>query len=104
VRVSGQTVRKNVIYGVYAFFFLYLGLILATMVVVATGGYDLITSITAALATLGNIGPGLALVGPSANYAHFPGYITWWLAFAMLAGRLELYTVLLLFTREFWRR
>jgi len=104
VRVSGQTVRKNVIYGAYAFFFLYLGLIFATMVVVATGGYDLITSITAALATLGNIGPGLALVGPKANYAHFPDYITWWLAFVMLAGRLELYTVLLLFTREFWRR
>ena len=104
VRVSGQTVRKNVIYGVYAFFFLYLGLIFATMVVVAIGGYDLITSITAALATLGNIGPGLALAGPTANYAHFPDYITWWLGFVMLAGRLELYTVLLLFTREFWRR
>jgi len=104
VRVSGQSIRKNVIYGVYAFVFLYLCLIFATMLVVAVGGYDLSTSITAALATLGNIGPGLGLVGPAANYSHFPQGIKWWLSFAMLAGRLELYTVLLLFTREFWRR
>jgi len=104
VHVSGQTIRKNVIYGVYAFFFLYLCLLFLTMLVVASGGYDLVTAITASLATQGNIGPGLGLVGPVGNYARFPDYITWWLSFAMLAGRLELYAVLLLFTREFWRR
>ena len=104
VQVSGQTIRKNVIYEVYAFFFLYLCLLFVTLLVVASGGNDIVTSFTASLATLGNIGPGLELVGPAGNYAHFPDYITWWLSFAMLAGRLELYAVLLLLTRDFWRR
>jgi trk system potassium uptake protein TrkH len=85
-------------------FFTYLCVLFASIVVVAGGGYDLLTSITASLATLGNIGPGLELIGPAANYSHFPAYIKWWLSFAMLTGRLELYTVLLPLTREFWRR
>lgn len=104
VRVSGQIVRKNVIYGVYAFFFLYLIIVFLTFLIVASGGYDILTSITTSLATVGNIGPGLGLVGPSGNYAHFPDYITWWLSLAMMAGRLELYAVLLLLTGDFWRR
>jgi trk system potassium uptake protein TrkH len=44
------------------------------------------------------------MIGPAANYAHFPDFVVWWLSFAMLAVRLELHTVLLLLTREFWRK
>ncbi len=62
------------------------------------------TSFTASLATLGNIGPGLGLVGPTENFGFFPAYVKWWFSFAMLVGRLELYTVLILFTVTFWRR
>lgn len=103
VRVGGQSVRKNVVYSVYAFVFLYLCTLFATFLVVASGGYDIVTSLTATLATLGNIGPGFGLVGPMDNYGHFPDYITAVLSLAMMTGRLEVYTVLLLLTPRFWR-
>jgi len=83
--------------------FLYFAFMIVTFVIVGLGGYDVTTSVTATLANLGNIGPGLALDGPSANYAFFPWWIKLWLSFAMLVGRLEVYTVLVLFTRRFWR-
>jgi len=104
VRVGGQVVRKNAIFSVYAFVFLYLCTLLSAILVVASSGADVVTSVTAALATLGNIGPGLGAVGPMANYGHFPGYVKGYLSFVMMAGRLEIYTVLLLLTRTFWKR
>jgi len=70
---------------------------------VASSGQDLLTSFTAALATLGNIGPGFGAVGPADNFASLPDYVKWFLSFAMLVGRLELYTVLVLFLPAFWR-
>jgi len=101
--VNGKAVRKNVVYDTAALVFLYFAFMIVTFVIVGLGGYDVTTSVTATLANLGNIGPGLALVGPSANYAFFPWWIKLWLSFAMLVGRLEVYTVLVLFTRRFWR-
>lgn len=71
--------------------------------VVTSGGYDLTTSLSSALVTLGNIGPGFAKIGPTQNYAFFPVYIKWVLSAAMLLGRLELYTVLVVFHPRFWR-
>jgi trk system potassium uptake protein TrkH len=103
VRVGGQSVRKNVVYSVYAFVFLYLCTMFVTVLVVASGGYDIVTSLTATLATLGNIGPGFGAVGPVENYGHFPAYIKAVLSLAMMAGRLEIYTVVLLLTPRFWR-
>ncbi|MCM8797017.1 MAG: TrkH family potassium uptake protein, partial [Candidatus Omnitrophica bacterium] len=64
--------------------FLYLMSMIVSTFVVSTGGYDIMTSLTATLATLGNIGPGFALVGPVFNYAFFPDYIKVWLSFIML--------------------
>jgi len=84
--------------------FLYLVAAFVSMLVVASGGYDIVTSLTATMATLGNIGPGLALVGPTCNFSFMPEYIKWWLSFMMLLGRLEVYTVLVLFTSTFWKR
>ncbi len=102
--VDGRPIRKEFVYSVVGFFFIYIFFVLVTTLVVASAGFDLTTSMTTALATVGNIGPGLALVGPMANYAQFPSAVLWWLSFAMLVGRLEIYTVLVLFSREFWRR
>lgn len=62
------------------------------------------TSISTALASLGNIGPGFAMVGPTENYAFFPDHIKWFLSFVMMMGRLEVFTVLILFTPRFWKR
>ncbi len=102
--LDGKRIGKNIVYSITGFFFFYIAFILVTTLVVASANYDVTTSITTALATTGNIGPGLSLVGPMANYQHYPNYVVWWLSFAMLVGRLEIYTVLILFSRIFWRR
>jgi len=102
--VDGQYMKKGIVYDIAAMVYLYLGFVFISTLVVSAGGYDILTSITATLATLGNIGPGFNLVGPAFNYGFFPDWIKLWLFFIMLLGRLEVYTVLLLFTRAFWKR
>ncbi len=104
LRISGKVVPKNTVYAISGFFFLYIAIVLLVTFAVCLSGVDLLSSLTAALATVGNIGPGFGLVGPTKNYAHFIDPIKWLLSFAMLAGRLELYTVLVLFTPMFWKR
>ena len=79
-------------------------MLLAITFVVSLAGGDILTSVTTALATDGNIGPGFGKIGPAENYAFYPDFVKWILSFAMLAGRLELYTVLVLFTPAFWRK
>ncbi|MCD6533797.1 MAG: TrkH family potassium uptake protein [Deltaproteobacteria bacterium] len=103
LRLSGQVVRKNIVYAISGFFFLYITILLIVTFVVSMAGVDLLSSLSTALATVGNIGPGFGIVGPTDNYAHFPDLVKWVLSFAMLAGRLELYTVLVLFTPMFWK-
>ncbi|PKK88888.1 MAG: potassium transporter [Candidatus Wallbacteria bacterium HGW-Wallbacteria-1] len=103
LRIDGTALQKNFIYPVAAFFFLYIMALLFTTLVVASAGYDILTSFSTSLATLGNIGPGFAMVGPTMNYQFFPDYVIWFLSFVMLLGRLELYTVLILLTGKFWK-
>jgi len=102
--INGVTVKKDIVYPIGGFVFFYFGLLLAVTLSVATGGYDILTSFSTALVTLGNIGPGFGKIGPSLNYAFYPAYIKWILSMAMMLGRLEIYTVLVLFTPHFWRR
>lgn len=101
--VNGKPVRKNVVFDAAALVFLYFSIMVVSVLVIGIAGYDITTSLTATLANLGNIGPGLALVGPAANYSFFPWWIKVWLSFIMLVGRLEVYTVLVLFTKSFRR-
>ncbi len=104
LKISETTIRKNIAYAISGFFFLYVTILLAISFVVSLSGQDIVTSVSTALATLGNIGPGFGNVGPTDNYAFFPDYVKWTLSFAMLVGGLELYTVLVLFTPSFWRK
>jgi trk system potassium uptake protein TrkH len=103
LRLGQGTMKKNMVYSISGFFFLYLLMLLITTLVVASGANDLLTSLSAALVTLGNIGPGFGRIGPALNYAFLPDYIKWFLSFAMLVGRLEIYTVLVLLTPRYWR-
>lgn len=105
-RINGVSVKKDFVYTILGFVSLYFMFLLITTAIVATspGDYNLITSFSTALATVGNIGPGFSLVGPTMNYSFFPDYVKWFLSFAMMAGRLEIYTVLILFTPYFWTR
>jgi trk system potassium uptake protein TrkH len=104
IKINGTNVRKDVVYAITGFIFLYVTALLLVTLIVATAGNSVLTSLSTALVTVGNIGPGFGEVGPTENYAFFPPHIKWVLSFAMMLGRLELYTVLVLFTPGFWRR
>jgi trk system potassium uptake protein TrkH len=89
---------------VLGFFLLFILVYVAGVVILTLGGRDLVTAVGATAATLGNIGPGLGEVGPASNYAHLLVWEKWLLMFFMLVGRLEIYTVLVLFLPGAWRR
>lgn len=103
VRVNGKAIQPALINNVLAFIVLYFIITAIGVVVISFLGYDLSSSFGAVAATLGNIGPGIGAVGPAANYAHFPVFGKWFLSFLMLIGRLELFTVLVLFSRTFYK-
>ena len=86
------------------FFLLYMLVYVGGVLILTLGGRDLVTSVGATAATLGNIGPGLGLVGPAGNYAGMMPWEKWLLALFMLIGRLEIFTVLVLFLPGAWRR
>ena len=88
--------REAVVPVVAAFMFAYLFLVLLTALVGALGGSGVLESLTAALGMVGNIGPTFVDLGPTSNYASVPAPVKWWYCFAMLAGRLELYTMFIL--------
>lgn len=104
VRYAGRPVDDEVMSGIFIFFVAYAGLTIATAAVVASAGYDVLTALSASLTAIGNVGPGFGQVGPAENFAHFPGYVKTTLAACMIAGRLEIFTVLVLFSPHFWRR
>ena len=99
-----EPVTDDVMRSVIAFFFAYiLGWVVLSLAVAAFG-VDLVTSASGAAQAIGNVGPGLGeIIGPAGNYSSMPDGAKWLLAFGMLLGRLELFTVLVLFTRTFWR-
>ena len=104
LRLNRMVVRKDIISVITGFVFLYMVSLLTTTVVVAAGGYDILSSFSTALVTVGNIGPGFNLVGPTMNYSFFQDSIKWFLSLAMMMGRLEIYTVLVILTPWFWKR
>jgi len=103
VRISGKSVPTQIISNILAFVVFYMIISIVSTMVMSSMGYDLQTSLGAVAATLGNIGPGIGLVGPAQNYAHIPDFGKWFLSFLMLIGRLELFTVLILFSPTFWK-
>jgi len=104
IRINKKGGRKDIVYAVSGFVFLYAAALLLTTLVVAGAGNDIATSISTALVTLGNIGPGFGKIGPVFNYAFLPEGVKWYLSFIMMAGRLELFTVLILFMPGFWKK
>jgi trk system potassium uptake protein len=103
IRLNGERLRKDIVYAITGFVMLYMVLLLVTTVVVAAAGNDILTALTTALATLGNIGPGFGRIGPALNYAFFPGWLKGYLSIIMMLGRLEIYTVLVLLTARYWK-
>ncbi|MCB9246117.1 MAG: TrkH family potassium uptake protein [Flavobacteriales bacterium] len=104
VRYNGKAVGQKITYNILAFFFIYLGVFLIGTIVMTMYNYDLLTAAGATISSLGNIGPGIGMVGPMYNFSQFPESAKLILAFTMLLGRLELFTILLLFSRHYWRK
>jgi len=103
VKLAGQVVPNNVIYAVLAFAFLYVFAIIIMTLLMTASGLEFITAFSAVIASINNTGPGLNQVGPATTYAVLTDFQTWICTIAMLLGRLELLTVLVVFTRAFWR-
>lgn len=74
------------------------------MIIVSIDGFDIVTTTTSVIATLSNIGPGLEMVGPTGNFSAFSPLSKIVLSFCMLAGRLEIYPMLIMFSPSIWKR
>ncbi len=102
IKVNDKRLTTELSSSITTFVFLYVSVIFLVGGVLTFSGVDIITSMTAAAACVGNVGPGFNLVGPSCNFAFFCAPCKLVLAVAMIAGRLELYTMLVLFSKHFW--
>ncbi|MDR2048967.1 MAG: TrkH family potassium uptake protein [Treponema sp.] len=103
VRLNNKVGRKDVVYGVAGFIFLYLVLAAVSALVVAGSGLNHLTSFSLALISLGNIGLDPGLVEQVAIVAALPDYVKWVLSFVMIAGRLELWAAIVFLSRDYWR-
>jgi trk system potassium uptake protein TrkH len=103
VQLNSKVGRKDVVYGVAGFIFLYFFIVFVATLFTAASGVDMFTSFCAALSILGNVGAGFGGIGPTQNYGFFCDGVKWMFCFLMIAGRLELWTVLVLFSPDFWR-
>jgi trk system potassium uptake protein TrkH len=105
VRVDRKPVSQEVLSSITGFFLLYLLVFLvASLLVMAQENLPIITAISACATTMGNVGPGLGEVGPAGNFSNLSDFTKVILSILMLLGRLELFTVLVLFTPVFWRK
>ena len=104
VRFNRKPVTEHIVYNIIAFFVLYMLLFLIGASVLGILGLDFVSAIGGAASSLGNVGPAFGTLNPLSNFSELPMLGKWWCAFLMLAGRLELFTVLILFTPYFWKR
>lgn len=104
IRIGGKKVSSDVLRTIYIYFIAYVGILIGSVVLVSLDNFDFETTFSAVLTTLGNVGPGMAQVGPMGNFAEFSPLSKLILCFDMLAGRLEIFPFLVLFTAPAWRR
>lgn len=104
VRFNGKAVSPDIISNVQAFFILYMLLVVIGSLALSLLGVDFLTSIGSVASCIGNVGPAINGTGPMSNYAFLPDAAKWILSFLMLVGRLELFTVLVLFSSAFWKK
>ena len=104
IRIGGKKVSSDVLRTIYIYFIAYVGILIGSVVLISLDNFDFETTFSAVLTTLGNVGPGMAQVGPMGNFAEFSPLSKLILCFDMLAGRLEIFPFLVLFTAPAWRR
>ena len=103
-RYNNETVPKGIVFNILAFLVLYILIFVLSSIVLTFLGLDFTSAVGAAASSLGNIGPAIGSVSPVDNFAHLSDAAKWFCSFLMLIGRLELFTVLILFTPYFWKK
>ena len=103
IKLGKKIIDDDVVKATLGFYLFYLFIFILTAIILSTTGLDFITSLTAAAASIGNIGPGLGAIGPSENWGHLTDLSKWLTSFCMLLGRLEIFTVMVLFSKSFWK-
>lgn len=104
MKIGGSVIPNSVVFSVLGFIFLYFMSVATLTFALLISGLDFISAFSAVIACINNAGPGLNLVGPASNFGVLSDFQTWVCTTAMLIGRLEIFTVLILFTPQFWRR
>ena len=104
LKIAGQVVPNRVVFSVLAFIFVYFMTVVILTFALLSTNMDFISAMTAAVASINNAGPGLGQVGPATNYGVLNDKQTWICTLAMFLGRIELFTFLILFSRNFWRK
>ncbi|QTE23992.1 TrkH family potassium uptake protein [Polaribacter cellanae] len=104
VRYDDKTVNQTIVFNILSFFIIYMLIFIISSVILTLFGLDFTSALGAAASSLGNIGPAIGSVSPVDNFAHLSHAAKWFCSFLMLIGRLELFTVLILFTPFFWRK
>mgnify|MGYP000359285947 CR=1 FL=1 len=104
VRYNGKAVSQTIVFNILSFFVIYMLIFIISSVILTFLGLDFMSALGAAASSLGNIGPAIGSVSPVDNFAHLSTGAKWFCSFLMLIGRLELFTVLILFTPFFWRK
>ncbi len=104
LKIAGQLVSNRVVFSVLAFIFLYFITSVVLTFALLISGLDFTSAVTAIVASINNAGPGLNVVGPGSTYGTLSDFQLWMCAMAMLLGRVEIFTVLILFTPTFWRK
>ncbi|MEX2363978.1 MAG: potassium transporter TrkG, partial [Balneolaceae bacterium] len=104
VRIGDRVITQNIQRTVLSFFILYMAIFAMGGIIISMFGYDIMSSMGASIASIGNIGPAWGDFGPTDNYAHLPFLGKWVLIMLMMIGRLEIFTVLIIFSPAFWKQ
>jgi trk system potassium uptake protein TrkH len=104
VRYDDKTVNQTIVFKIISFFIIYMFIFIASSSILTLLGLDFLSALGAAASSLGNIGPAIGSVSPVNNYSHLTDGAKWFCSLLMLIGRLELFTVLILFSPYFWRK
>ena len=104
IRMNGKKVDTDVLTNLYIYLMAYIGIVAGSVLLVSIDNMDFGTTFSSVLTTLNNIGPGIEAVGPNGNFAHFSPLSKLVFCFDMLAGRLEIFPFLMLFTASAWNR
>ena len=102
VKINGKNIPSDTVSAIANHMFLYIAVVFISTILLSLNNFDMITTFTSVLTCIGNIGPGLELVGPAANFSIYSGPGLFLLSILMLAGRLELFTLFILLTPRFW--